>query len=94
MEWTDRKVKLLREMAREGRSFSEAGQVLGCSRNAVAGKAKRLKVKFRSKSEGEKLSQAVRLAWGRMPPEVRVARIAGGANKAAAAAKAKRQARA
>lgn len=42
MFWTDEKEKLLEKYLLEGNSYGVVGQMIGCSRNAAIGKAKRL----------------------------------------------------
>jgi len=40
--WTDEMLETLRCMWREGKSLNEIANALGCSRNAVAGKSRRM----------------------------------------------------
>lgn len=42
--WTEQQVAFLRTAWAAGRPISQIGEMLGCTRNAVAGKARRLKL--------------------------------------------------
>ncbi|MBL28916.1 MAG: global cell cycle regulator GcrA-like protein [Rhodospirillaceae bacterium] len=42
MMWTDETIDLLRRLWAEGKSLNEIATALGCSRNAIAGKSRRL----------------------------------------------------
>lgn len=95
MIWTPKAIAKLRKMAKEGRTFSEAAQVLGTTRCAVAGKCKREGIRF--PGSREKLSRAQTLShvrmkeyWASLSQEERQARIAGSVHKAAQALLVKR----
>ncbi len=52
MNWTPDRIEILRTMATDGRSASEAGVELGITRNAVLGKANRNGIRFASAHHG------------------------------------------
>lgn len=75
MFWTDEKLTQLRRLAYMGKSFSEAAEILGTTRNAVAGKAHRNGIGFFCSGEKHRVATkaAVQLSWDRASPERRTA---------------------
>ena len=45
-QWTEQRVAALEKAIAEGKSASEAGRIIGCTRNAAIGKAHRLGLRF------------------------------------------------
>lgn len=69
MKWTDQRIAVLKRMAAAGATFSEVALAIGegCTRNMVAGKAKRLEVSFPVSTA--KLSRVAALSWRSRTPE-------------------------
>lgn len=67
--WTDERIAVIRRVAAEGGSFSDAGRELGVSRNAVAGKAYREGVRFDGLPErrSEVGRENIAKRWGARP---------------------------
>lgn len=77
MNWTPEADQVLRRIAREGGSFTDAAAQLGCGRNAVAGRSRRQGIPFVSAERGraEKVSDGIRRTW--TDPVVRENRLSG-----------------
>lgn len=69
MIWTDERIRMIRDGARRGLSFSEVAHEIGngCNRNMVAGKAFRERVRFVESFEkmSAKGKRNMAIRWGR-----------------------------
>ncbi|MFD2206113.1 GcrA family cell cycle regulator [Kiloniella antarctica] len=97
MNWTEERIELLKKLWAEGHSASQIGKMLGVSKNAVVGKAHRMKlaarpspIKRSAKSDTAKKDapakkaapKAVKPAAATVKPEPKAARAAPAAAKA------------
>lgn len=78
MIWTDDAVAALRRVAREGGSFGDVAELLGCTRSTVAGKANRLGVSFAghdAPTAKARHAAGCKLAWDRLDPVAKQRRL-------------------
>ncbi len=83
MEWTDERISELTKLWNDGLSTAEIGKMLGISKNAVVGKAHRLRLSARPSPIRR---MAVRPAAPRMPRAVRTPALPQSATMSAPAA--------
>jgi hypothetical protein len=51
--WTDFQIARIKRLCKEGYSYSEAGEMMGRTRNSIGGKAQSLGLKFKGANRGK-----------------------------------------